>query len=121
VKSGEIRLEKPEGGPAVLTVQGEHDLHTAPEMRRRIDELIAAGQPIVVDLSPATFVDSSILGVLLDGRRRAAESEIGFTVAQAEGSVAVTRVLQVTGLRSELPVHESLELALSEAAKGVSV
>jgi len=120
VKSGEIRLETPEGGPAVLTIDGEHDLHTAPEMRRRIDELIEAGEPIVVDLSPATFVDSSILGVLLDGRRRAAEADIGFAVAQADGAVAVTRVLQVTGLRGELPVHETLEQALSDAAKGRS-
>jgi len=120
VKTGEIRLETPTGGPAVLTVQGEHDLHTAPELRRRIDELIEAGEPIVIDLSPATFVDSSILGVMLDGRRRAGEAGIGFTVAQANGAVAVTRVLQVTGLRTELPVHETLKQALSEAAKGVS-
>lgn len=120
MKSGEIRVEKPEGGPAVLTVHGEHDLHTAPEMRRRIDELLEAGEPIVVDLSPATFIDSSILGVLLDGRRRANEAEIGFTVAQADGAVAVSRVLQVTGLRTELPVHETLEQALSAAAKGAS-
>ena len=117
MKSGEIRLEKPDGGPVVLTVQGEHDLHTAPELRRRIDELIESGEPIVVDLSPATFVDSSILGVLLDGRRRATEGEIAFTVAQADGAVAVSRVLQVTGLRSELPVHDTLEQALSAAAR----
>jgi anti-sigma B factor antagonist len=118
VKSGEIRLETIEGGPAVLTVEGEHDLHTAPELRRRIDELIETGEPIVVDLSPATFVDSSILGVLLEGRRRATDAGIGFSVAQADGAVAVSRVLQVTGLRSELPVHETLEQALSSAAKG---
>jgi anti-sigma B factor antagonist len=120
VKSGEIRLETPEGGPAVLTVQGEHDLHTAPELRRRIDELIETGGPIVVDLSPSTFVDSSILGVLLDGRRRASDAGIGFAIAQADGAIAVTRVLQVTGLRSELPVHDTVEQALSTAAKGES-
>ena len=101
----------------MLTVQGEHDLHTAPELRRRIDELIKAGSPIVVDLSPSTFVDSSILGVLLDGRRRAAEAGIGFTVAQGNGAVAVSRVLQVTGLRTELPVHESLEEAIAEVGR----
>lgn len=102
----------------MLTVHGEHDLHTAPEMRRRIDELIEAGGPIVVDLSPSTFIDSSILGVLLDGRRRAGEAGIAFTVAQADGAVAVSRVLQVTGLRSELPVHDTLESALSAAEGG---
>ena len=118
MKTGEFRLERPEGGPAVLTVDGEHDLHTAPELRRRLDELIGAGNPIVVDLSPSTFVDSSILGVLLDARRRAVEAGIAIAVAQSDGAVAVTRVLQVTGLRAELPVHDSLEEALSAASRG---
>lgn len=118
MKSGEFRLQSRKGEPVLLTVHGEHDLHTAPELRRRLDELIDAGSPIVVDLSPATFVDSSILGVLLDGRRRASEAGIGFTVAQGDGAVAVSRVLQVTGLRTELPVHESVDDAVAEAAQG---
>jgi anti-sigma B factor antagonist len=120
VKSGEIRLERPEGGPAVLTVHGEHDLHTAPDLRRRLDDLIDGGDPIVVDLSPSTFIDSSILGVILDARRRAREAGVALTVAQADGAVAVSRVLQVTGLRSQLPVHDTLEAALSEAARGAA-
>lgn len=102
----------------MLTVDGEHDLHTAPELRRRLDELIGAKDAIVVDLSPSTFVDSSILGVLLDARRRAVEQGVAIAVAQSDGAVAVTRVLQVTGLRAELPVHDSLEEALSAAARG---
>ena len=102
----------------MLTVDGEHDLNTAPELRRRLDELIGAKNPIVVDLSPSTFVDSSILGVVLDARRRAAEQGIALTVAQSDGAVAVTRVLQVTGLRAELPVHDTLEQAVSAAARG---
>jgi anti-sigma B factor antagonist len=100
----------------VLTVRGEHDLHTAAELRRQLDLLIGEGDPIVIDLSPSTFVDSSILGVLLDGRRRAGEGGIPFAIAQADGSVAVSRVLQVTGLQTELPVHETLEEALAAAA-----
>jgi anti-anti-sigma factor len=100
----------------VLTISGEHDLSTAPNLRRRIDGLLDEGLPTVVDLSPATFVDSSILGVILDGRRRAAESQIGFAVARASGSEAVDRVLEVTGLRIELPVHARREEAILAAS-----
>jgi anti-sigma B factor antagonist len=117
VNNGAFRLERPEGGPAVLSIDGEHDLHTAPELRRRLDELIRLGDPIVIDLTPSTFVDSSILGVLLDARRRASEGGVTIAVAQADGSVAVSRVLAVTGLRTELPVHESLEEALADAIR----
>jgi anti-sigma B factor antagonist len=101
---------------AVLTISGEHDLSTAPNLRRRLDGLLDAGTAIVVDLSPATFIDSSILGVILDGRRRAAEVGIGFAVVHSNGADAVDRVLEVTGLRAELPVHSRREAALFDAS-----
>jgi hypothetical protein len=54
--------------------------------------------------------------VILDGRRRAAEGDIGFAVARSKGSDAVDRVLEVTGLRAELPVHARREEALIAAS-----
>jgi anti-sigma B factor antagonist len=105
VRTGELALERSEEGLAVLTISGEHDLSTAPILRRRLDGLLDDRVSTVIDLSPATFIDSSILGVILDGRRRAAEANLGFAVARSNGSGAVDRVLDVTGLRAELPVH----------------
>jgi len=116
VRTGELALEKKDQGLAVLTISGEHDLSTAPNLRRRIDSLIDEGLSTVVDLSPATFIDSSILGVILDGRRRATDARLGFAVARSNGSDAVDRVLEVTGLRSELPVHARREEAVAAAS-----
>jgi anti-sigma B factor antagonist len=116
VRTGELALERKEAGLAVLTISGEHDLSTAPNLRRRIDGLLDEGTATVVDLSPATFIDSSILGVILDGRRRASEAGIGYAVARSSGSDAVDRVLEVTGLRTELPVHAHLEEAITAAS-----
>ena len=116
VRTGEVALERNDDGLAVLTISGEHDLSTAPTLRRRVDNLLDEGTATVIDLSPATFIDSSILGVILDGRRRAAEANIGFAVVHANGSDAVDRVLEVTGLRTELPVHTRREEALTQAA-----
>jgi anti-sigma B factor antagonist len=116
VRTGELALERNDEGLAVLTISGEHDLSTAPNLRRRLDGLLDEGVPTVVDLSPATFIDSSILGVILDGRRRAAEAKIGFAVARSNGSDAVDRVLEVTGLRAELPVHAGREEAVIAAS-----
>jgi anti-sigma B factor antagonist len=101
---------------AVLTISGEHDLSTAPNLRRRLDGLLDERTATIVDLSPATFIDSSILGVILDARRRAAEANIGFAVVHSNGADAVDRVLEVTGLRAELPVHARREEAMSEAS-----
>jgi anti-sigma B factor antagonist len=116
VRTGELALERNDSGLAVLTTSGEHDLSTAPNLRRRIDGLLDERTAIVIDLSPATFIDSSILGVILDGRRRADEAGIGFAVVHANGADAVDRVLDVTGLRAELPVHARREEAFTEAA-----
>jgi anti-sigma B factor antagonist len=116
VRTGELALERTEEGLAVLTISGEHDLSTAPNLRRRLDGLLRERVSTVVDLSPATFIDSSILGVILDGRRRASEAAVGFAVARSNGSDAVDRVLDVTGLRAELPVHARRE----EAAMALS-
>jgi anti-sigma B factor antagonist len=116
VRTGELALERNDAGPAVVTISGEHDLSTAPNLRRRLDSLLDEGTATVVDLSPATFIDSSILGVILDARRRAADANLGFAVVHANGADAVDRVLEVTGLRAELPVHARREEAFTEAS-----
>jgi anti-sigma B factor antagonist len=114
VRTGELAVERNDAGLAVLTISGEHDLSTAPVLRRRLDSLLDESIATVVDLSPATFIDSSILGVILDARRRAAAARIGFAVIHANGADAVDRVLDVTGLRAELPVYARREEAFAE-------
>jgi anti-sigma B factor antagonist len=116
VRTGEFALERTDAGLAVLTISGEHDLSTAPELRRRLDELLDERAATVIDLSPATFVDSSILGVILDGRRRASDGGLGFAVVHSDGADAVDRILEVTGLRGELPVHVRREEAVAAAS-----
>ena len=116
VRTGELAIERTDSGVAVLTISGEHDLSTAPILRRRLEGLLDEGTAVVVDLSPATFVDSSILGVILDGRRRAPTAGLGFALVHANGADAVDRVLEVTGLRAELPVHANREEAFSEVS-----
>ena len=102
----------------MLTITGEHDLSTAPELRRRLEEVLSEGTGVVVDLSRATFIDSSILGVILDAKRRAAEAKVGYAVFHTNGADPVDRVLEVTGLRAELPVHTAREAATSAALEG---
>ena len=90
MRTGKLALERNDAGLAVVTISGEHDLSTAPNLRRRLDSLLDEETATVVDLSPATFIDSSILGVILDSRRRAADANIGFAVVHANGAEAVS-------------------------------
>lgn len=115
---GEIAIDHGTGGAAVITFSGEHDLNTAPELRERLSEAIEAGNPVVVDLSGAAFIDSSIIGAVLDARRDAQERGLGFAVALYDGAQPVERVLEVTNLTTTLPVHPSREQAVDAAQDG---
>ena len=111
-----IVLDDALGDVVVVVVEGEHDIYTAPTLRDRLSEAIARGGGVVVDLSAATFVDSSVLGALLDARRRALESELGFVVCVGETvEPGVQRILDITGLVPVLPVVSGRDEAIDVA------
>ena len=97
----------------MLKVGGEHDLYTAPDLREQLRAGLAAGA-VVVDLSAATFVDSSILGALLSARQRAAEDHRGFAVSlDQDASRTVRQVFEITGLIPAMPVLPTVEEAMN--------
>lgn len=116
-----ILLEDAAGDVVVVVVEGEHDIYTAPALRERLDEALGKGGGMVVDLTAATFVDSSVLGALLDARRRALDGGQGFVVCIGEEvEPGVRRILDITGLVPVLPVvsgrSEAVEAARSNGA-----
>jgi anti-sigma B factor antagonist len=120
VQENRIAVDRGDG-VAVVVVEGEHDVYTAPTLSEQLEALLEEGLPLVIDLTPATFVDSSVLRVLLEARRRADERGIGFAVAlDQDGSGPVRRVLDITGLVPVLPVHSGRADAV-EAARGEAV
>ena len=111
-----IALDDAAGDVLVVHVSGEHDIYTAPTLRERLDQALKAERGVVVDLTATTFVDSSILGALLEGRRTAQERGIGFVVCIGETvEPGVQRILEITGLMPVLPVIRGREAALEAA------
>src|SRR3954452_9291371 len=111
-----IVLDESADDVVVVVVEGEHDIYTAPTLRERLDEALERGGGIVVDLTAATFVDSSVLGALLDARRRALESSQGYVVCVGETvEPGVQRILDITGLVPVLPVLRHRDQAIDAA------
>ncbi len=112
-----ISVDDSHGDVLVVAVRGEHDIYTAPQLREQLEEaLVADPAGVVVDLSSATFLDSSILGALLDARRQALERGTGYVVSLGEQpEPGVARILEITGLMPVFPVVESLTVALETA------
>jgi anti-sigma B factor antagonist len=116
-----ILLDDAAGDVVVVVVEGEHDIYTAPTLRERLEDALGRGGGVVVDLTAATFVDSSILGALLDARRRAQDQGQGFVVSVgAEVEPGVQRILDITGLVPVLPVIDGREAAIAAARDGAS-
>jgi anti-sigma B factor antagonist len=58
-------------GVARVSVIGEVDLSTAPELKEALSTVISDGaRGVLVDLSDATFIDSTTLGVLMGAVKR---------------------------------------------------
>lgn len=99
---------------AVVQVNGEVDVHTAPKLRAHLFELIEDGRHhLIVDMDHVTFFDSTGLGVLIGALKR---------VRKHRGSVRVVcsreriiAIFRVTGLTEILPVHAGLEDAVAHS------
>jgi anti-anti-sigma factor len=54
----------------IVELHGEHDLSTVDDLHGRLDAIFATGTSVVIDLSTASFIDSSILNELVRAQRR---------------------------------------------------
>jgi anti-sigma B factor antagonist len=89
-------------GRAHLTLRGELDLATAPELEQLVNERIDSSEDVVVDLRGLEFMDSSGIRVLVAAHTRAGRTGTRlFVVRPARGS-AVAKILEVAGLDGEL-------------------
>jgi anti-sigma B factor antagonist len=106
-----------DGETHVIELGGEVDLYTAPEFKERMVGLIDAGKKrIVVDLSKATFIDSTTLGVLVGGVKRLRPA--GGSLALVCTDENITKIFEITGLDRVFPIHDSRDSALAEGGEG---
>ena len=101
--AGRFRIDlQPEAHGARVRPLGEIDLATVDDVRRKIDESVAAGcERVVLDLRGVTFMDSNGLHLALDADTDARDG--GWQLLITDGPRPVRRVFEVTGLRARLP------------------
>lgn len=89
-------------GHTLVTVAGEIDIATAPQLRARLTELASSGQPVIVDLAQVSFSDAAGLGVLAAAARQAAAASGSLQLAGPQPQMR--RLLAISGLDSHIPV-----------------
>jgi anti-sigma B factor antagonist len=90
---------------AVIALTGEHEAYTAEKLARELAALLEEDVRIAVDLREATFIDSTVVGVLIAAHRRAKEAGLDFVLLVGDGTGwPVRRLLEVTGLGTQLDI-----------------
>ncbi len=103
----EITSER-SGDVCTMTLQGEVDVYTAPQLKEAIIELIESGCPrILVDLEGVGFIDSSGLGVLVGGLRRAKERDGAIRLVCTREHVL--KIFRITGLDKVFAIFPDAE------------
>jgi anti-sigma B factor antagonist len=110
-----LEVRSPRPHVALVVLAGEHDLYSGDELQQTFDQSLAVCDHLIVDLSAAEFIDSTIAAVLLQTRKNASELDRKFNVVLGTAPV-VERVLEVTGVVQLLNVVPSVERALFFAA-----
>jgi anti-sigma B factor antagonist len=99
-------------GVARVAVAGEADLFTAPELKEALANAVDGGaHDVIVDLSDATFIDSTTLGVLIGTVRRL--RPLGGTVAIACHDANIVRIFEITRLDQVFPIFETADEGLA--------
>jgi len=99
-------------GFSVITLTGESDAYTAPRVRSDLATALGSEAPLVVDLTSATFIDSTIVGILLEGLADPRGREGSTDQPRADDAAPeIHRLFEITGLAALLPVVRSCDEA----------
>lgn len=111
---GEFSAEilRPRQDMAVLAVKGAIDVHADPGFRELLFKAIAEGpRDLVVDLTKATALDCTGLGVLVSAARRAGTCSLAIACSDR----AMTNVFALVGVDRIFRIFDSRVAALTAA------
>ena len=106
-----VRVEEVDPTTAIVAADGDLDLASAPTLKWAIVEAFHNRYDrVVVDLSGASFIDSTTIGVLLGITTRL---ERGQRLVVGGASTVVRQVFRYAGVARALPVYPDVEAGLA--------
>ena len=93
-------------GTRTLFFGGELDMHASPHLDASIEAALADGaRAVEIDLTQASFIDSTTIGVLVKAHKRLSAAGVPLEIVCDEPNVL--RIFEVTGLEEVLPIRPS--------------
>ena len=113
----EIKTEPLSDRAFAVAIAGEVDLYVAPELKQQLLDVIERGATsVVVDLTDATFIDSTTLGVLIGAVRRLRANDGRLSVVCNDRNVA--RTFELSGLDRVFEIFPTREQAIARLDGG---
>ena len=108
-RAGVVRVVPETDEIVAVCLEGDFDLGNAPALGTEVGRALENGNDLILDLSQATFIDSSVVHVLVNASRAAIGSKRA-VVLQLGTAPIVERVLEIAEIERVLPrVHERRE------------
>jgi anti-sigma B factor antagonist len=114
---GRINVDQTDPAQWIVEILGEHDISTAASLTDTLAGIFAQGTTIVIDLSEATFIDSSILGVLINAQHRADHDENEQLAVVAPHNGIPMRLIRMVAADDVLKLFETRAHALAALTK----
>jgi anti-sigma B factor antagonist len=109
VKAGDL-----EHGVRTISVRGELDLSTAPELEDQLEQALESREgSVLIDLSQCEFIDSTGIALIVRAWQRLDSGDNGRALVICSQNNQVRRVLEITGLELSIPVHPTRDEALA--------
>jgi anti-anti-sigma factor len=94
-----------ETGPLpVVRLAGEHDIATQGQVRDALRRELLLDRSMVVSLERVTFMDASVIGVLVAAHLAAEQAGVLLALVVPDGAHAARTALALTGMLDSLPV-----------------
>jgi len=112
-----VHLDVEQEAACVVTVSGDADLYAATTVERELLRLVEDGrQSIVVDLTDATFIDSTMLRVLVNVSKRLRPAGGELLVVCREQNIR--KIFEITLLDRVFTIFDSREAAIAYLGAG---
>src|SRR3954468_14963827 len=101
----ELRPSDADGYVALISLSGEHDLATSGAIHAALAPIEGN---VLVDLSECEFMDSSVIGELLEKYEDLRREGHRLDLLVPPGRASVRRIIDVVGLDTLITVHDSM-------------
>lgn len=110
----EVKAGGLEDGVRTISVRGELDLSTAPDLESALEMALDSGEgSLLIDLSQCEFIDSTGIALIVRAWQRLDSGENGRALVICSHNEQVRRVLEITGLELSIPVHATRDEAMA--------